>query len=466
VSNFINENFMLQNQIAKTLYFDYVKDLPIIDYHCHISPKEIAENKKYKDITEIWLGGDHYKWRAIRANGVEEKYITGDASAKEKFMKWAETMPYLLGNPLYHWTHLELKRYFGIDEILSPETAEEIYEKCNKLLATDELSVRGIIKSSNVEVICTTDDPIDNLEYHKAIKEDKSFTVKVIPAFRPDKAVNINDENFTSYIKSLEKASYQKISSVAELKEALESRIEYFHENDCRVSDHALECAIYAPASESTIEEIFSKVLNGQEVTQCEIDQYKTHMLVFFGREYSKRGWVMQLHLNSIRNLNTRMYQNLGPDTGYDAAGDPLHAKGLAALLNALEITGELPKTILYSLNPYDNEVLATVMGCFQGSETPGKMQLGSAWWHNDTKEGMVNQMTALANLGLLRRFVGMLTDSRSFLSYTRHEYFRRIVCNLVGQWAEDGEVPLDMQLLGSMVQEICYYNAKNYFEF
>lgn len=464
--NFINENFMLQNQIAKTLYFDYAKDLPIIDYHCHISPKEIAENKRYKNITEVWLGGDHYKWRAVRANGIDEKYITGDADPKEKFMKWAETMPYLLGNPLYHWTHLELKRYFGIDDILSPKTAEKIWDKCNELLSTDELSVRGIIKKSNVEVICTTDDPIDTLEYHKILKEDTSFPVKVIPAFRPDKALNISNDEFKEYISSLEKAANQTISSINDLKKALENRISYFHDNGCRVSDHALEYAIYEEAPESTIEKIFTKALNGEQITQCEVDQFKTHMLVFFGREYAKRGWVMQLHMNSIRNLNTRMFRILGADTGYDAAGDSQQAKGLAALMDSLEITGELPKMILYSLNPNDNEVLATVMGCFQGKEVPGKIQLGSGWWYNDQKDGMIRQMTALANVGLLRRFVGMLTDSRSFLSYTRHEYFRRILCNLIGEWVEDGELPNDVEMLSSMVQEISYFNAKNYFGF
>ncbi|NLX76475.1 MAG: glucuronate isomerase [Clostridiaceae bacterium] len=464
--SFINENFMLQNKTAVTLYHEYVKDLPIIDYHCHISPREIAENKRYKNITEVWLGGDHYKWRAIRANGIDEKYITGDADPKEKFMKWAETVPYLLGNPLYHWTHLELKRYFGIDDLLSPKTAEKIWERCNELLSTDELSARGIIKSSNVELICTTDDPTDTLEYHKAIREDESFTVRVLPTFRPDKALNIASDGFIEYIGSLEKAANREVSTISDLKQALEDRISYFHENGCRISDHALEYCVYEEADESTVDKIFKKILNGEKITQQEADQYKTHMLVFLGREYAKRGWAMQLHLNSIRNLNTRMFSILGPDTGYDAIGDAQQAKGLAAFLNSLEKTGELPRTILYSLNPYDNEVLATIMGCFQGSEVPGKIQLGSGWWFNDQKEGMVTQMKALANMGLLRRFVGMLTDSRSFLSYTRHEYFRRILCNLIGEWAEAGEVPQDMDLLGSMVREISYYNAKNYFVF
>lgn len=464
--DFINDNFMLQNQVARTLYHDYAENLPIIDYHCHISPKEIAENKKYNNITEVWLGGDHYKWRAIRSNGVDEKYITGDADPKDKFMKWAETVPYLIGNPLYHWTHLELKRYFGIDDLLSPETAEKIWDRCNELLKDDEFSARGIIKKSNVELICTTDDPTDSLEYHKAIREDESFSVKVLPAFRPDKALNVNNEGFRDYISSLEKAANQKISSVSDLKQALENRISYFDANGCCISDHSIEYAVFAEADEETVDKILKKALEGGKITQSEADQYRTHMLVFLGREYAKRGWAMQLHLNAIRNLNTRMFGILGPDTGYDAIGDAHQAKGLAALLNALEKTGELPKTILYSLNPRDNEVLLAVMGAFQGSEVPGKIQLGSAWWFNDQKDGMEAQMKALANMGLLRRFIGMLTDSRSFLSYTRHEYFRRIMCNLIGGWAEAGEVPLDMKLLGSMVQEISYYNAKNYFGF
>lgn len=466
MNKFMTEDFLLQNETAKTLYHGYAEGMPIIDYHCHLSPKEIAENKKFKNITEVWLGGDHYKWRAIRSNGIDEKYITGDADDKEKFMKWAETMPYLLGNPLYHWTHLELKRYFGIDKVLSPETAEEIWERCNNLLLKDEFSARGFILRSNVKVICTTDDPIDTLEYHKKIEEDKSFPVKVLPAFRPDKALNINLEGFKSYVDNLGESAGVDITSVSDLKEALVLRMAYFHDNGCRVSDHGLEYAVFEDASEEDVDKIFRKAINEEPVSQTEADQYKTLMLIFLGREYAKRDWTMQLHLSAIRNNNSRMFKVLGPDTGYDAIDDGHQAKSLSRLLNALESTEELPKTILYSLNPGHNEILATIMGCFQGNGVPGKIQLGSGWWFNDQKDGMEKQMIALANLGLLRRFVGMLTDSRSFLSYTRHEYFRRILCNLVGHWAENGEVPADMDLLGNMVREISYFNAKNYFGF
>ncbi|HEY8499110.1 MAG TPA: glucuronate isomerase [Clostridia bacterium] len=463
---FNDENFMLQNETAKTLYFNYAKDMPIIDYHCHLNPKEIAENKKYDNITELWLGGDHYKWRAIRSNGVDEKYITGASDPKVKFMKFAETMQYLLGNPLYHWTHLELKRYFGIDKVLSPETAEEIWNTCNEMLKSDDLSVRGLILKSNVEVICTTDDPVDDLEYHRTIKEDKNFPVRVLPAFRPDKALNIHQNGFREYIGALGKASGIDITSISALKEALVKRLDFFDKNGCKLSDHALDCAIYEKTDISDIENILQKGLKGLPLQQVEADRFKTHMLLFLGREYASRGWTMQLHLGTIRNNNTRMFNLLGPDTGFDAIGDFRQAKALAGFLDDLFNTGELPKTIIYCLNPCDNEVIASIMGCFQGTEAPGKIQFGSAWWFNDHKDGMEKQMIALANLGLLRRFVGMLTDSRSFLSYTRHEYFRRILCNLIGRWAEDGEVPMDIEMLGAMVQEICYYNAKNYFGF
>lgn len=463
---FNDENFMLQNETAKILYFNYAKDMPIIDYHCHLNPKEIAENKKYDNITELWLGGDHYKWRAIRSNGVEEKYITGTSDPKVKFMKFAETMPYLLGNPLYHWTHLELKRYFGIDKVISPETAEEIWDTCNTMLKSDDLSARGLILNSNVEVICTTDDPVDNLEYHRAIREDKSFPVKVLPAFRPDKALNIHLDGFREYIGALGKASGIDITNIPALKEALVKRLDFFNENGCKLSDHALDCAIYEKTDIKDIENIFEKGLKGMPLQQVEADKFKTHMLLFLGREYANRGWTMQLHLGTIRNNNTKMFNLLGPDTGFDAIGDFNQAKPLAGFLDDLFNTCGLPKTIIYCLNPCDNEVIASIMGCFQGAEVPGKIQFGSAWWFNDHKDGMEKQMIALANLGLLRRFVGMLTDSRSFLSYTRHEYFRRILCNLIGRWAEDGEVPMDIEILGAMVQEICYYNAKNYFGF
>ncbi|NLN66120.1 MAG: glucuronate isomerase [Clostridiaceae bacterium] len=461
---FMDEDFLLQSKTARNLYHNDAKGMPIIDYHCHLNPKEIAENKRYRNITELWLGGDHYKWRVIRANGVEEKYITGDADDKAKFMKWAGTMPYLIGNPLYHWTHLELKRYFNIDSILSPATAEEIWNQCNEMLQGDDFSARGLILRSNVEVICTTDDPADTLEYHKAIKNDPTFPVGVYPTFRPDKALNLDMPGFTEYIGRLEQATGITISSVAALKEALQSRMDYFHDNGCRISDHGLEYAIYAEATDEEVENIFRLAIDGNKVTRADADRYKTKMLVFLGREYAKRSWAMQLHVGTIRNNNSRMYSILGPDTGFDAIGDSHQAKSLAAFLDALDSTSQLPKTILYSLNPKDNETLATIMGCFQGTEVPGKIQLGSGWWFNDQKDGMEKQMIALANVGLLRRFVGMLTDSRSFLSFTRHEYFRRILCNIIGNWAEQGEVNTDLQMLGDMVREISYYNAKNYF--
>lgn len=463
---FMDEDFLLQSDTAKTLYHSYAKEMPIIDYHCHLNPKEIAESKKYKNITELWLGGDHYKWRAIRSNGVDEKYITGNSDDKQKFMKWAETMPYLIGNPLYHWTHLELKRYFNITDTLSPKTAEAIWEQCNEMLKGDDFSARGLILRSNVEVICTTDDPIDTLEYHQAIKKDSTFPVKVYPTFRPDKALNINLQGFAEYIGRLSEASGMEITSLTTLKEALQNRMDFFADHGCRLSDHGMEYALYVDMPETELDKIFKAALSGKVPTQTEADGFKTHMLVFLGREYARRGWTMQLHLGTIRNNNSRMFRMLGPDTGFDAIGDYHHAKSLAAFLDALDNTAELPKTILYSLNPRDNEALATIMGCFQGSEAPGKIQLGSAWWFNDQKDGMEKQMRDLANLGLLRRFVGMLTDSRSFLSYTRHEYFRRILCNIVGSWAENGEVNADMDMLGAMVQEICYLNAKNYFGF
>lgn len=464
MKSFMDEQFLLNNETAIRLYYDYAEEMPIFDYHCHLSPKEIAENKKYRNITEIWLGGDHYKWRAMRSNGVDEKYITGDASDKEKFLKWAETMPKCLGNPLYHWTHLELRRFFGIDRLLSPETAEEIWEQCNQLLAQEEFTAQNLIKRSNVAVLCTTDDPVDSLEYHLALAKDETFDVKVLPAFRPDKSFNIEKEGFAEWIAKLGKVTGSKIKTFADLTNALKSRLEFFHEVGCRVSDHALDPIVYAEADESQTTAILQKGLSGAVLTETEIKQYKTQVLLFLGREYSRLGWVMQLHISTIRNNNQRMLRLVGPDTGFDAMGDYNFAEALAKFLNALDNTDQLPKTILYSLNPKDNEVLGTIMGCFQGGGIPGKIQLGSGWWFNDQKDGMTRQMVALANLGLLSQFIGMLTDSRSFLSYTRHEYFRRILCNLLGEWVETGEVPRDMRLLGGMVQDICFNNARAYF--
>jgi glucuronate isomerase len=463
---FMDDNFLLNNKTAEMLYHDYAKDMPIIDFHCHLNPKEISEDKKYRNITELWLGGDHYKWRAMRSNGVEERYITGDAADKEKFLQWAQTIPCCIGNPLYHWTHLELKRYFGIDNLLSPDTAEEIWERCNDILASGQLSVRDLIKRSNVKVICTTDDPVDTLEYHHAIAAGKTFDVKVLPTFRPDKAINIDKDGFAEYLVKLGKAANINIKDFTNLKTALTARIQFFHDAGCRISDHALDPVVFGDGSGEEAAKILEKALNGQTLTEIEIKKYKSQVLLFVGREYAKRNWVMQMHMGTIRNTNSRMMKLMGPDTGFDTIGDRTFAEDLAKVLNALDDTDELPKTILYCLNPRDNEVLGTVIGCFQGGGIPGKLQFGSGWWFNDQKDGMVRQMIALANLGLLNRFVGMLTDSRSFMSYTRHEYFRRILCNLIGEWVENGEVPNDVKLLGAMVRDISYNNAVEYFQF
>lgn len=461
----MDDNFLLNNKTAEKLYHDYAKEMPIIDYHCHLNPKEIAENKKYRNITELWLGGDHYKWRAMRSNGIEERYITGDAGDKEKFLKWAETMPACIGNPLYHWTHLELRRYFGIDVLLSPETAEDIWEKCNEMLKSDEFSARGLIRRSNVKTICTTDDPVDSLEHHIALANAPDFDVKVLPALRPDKAINIEKEGYITWIGRLEEVSGIKIQTLEDLKLALANRIEFFHNTGCRLSDHALDPVVFMSGTEEDAAGIFARAKAGERLEEIEVQKYKTNILLFLGREYSHRGWVMQLHMGTIRDNNVRMMKNIGPDTGFDAIGDFTFAGALSKLLNALDETNQLPKTILYCLNPRDNEVLGTIMGCFQGGGIPGKIQFGSGWWFNDQKDGMIRQMIALANLGLLSRFVGMLTDSRSFLSYTRHEYFRRILCNILGEWAENGEVPGDIGLLGKITQDICFHNAEKYFQ-
>ena len=406
--SFINDSFMLKNETAKKLYFDFAKDMPIIDYHCHISPKMIAEDHRFKNAYELFLGGDHYKWRLMRTNGIDEEYITGKADDFEKWCAFARTVPLMIGNPMYHWTHLELKRYFGIDDLLSEDTARSVWDRVNECLAKDEFTVRGLIKKSNVEVICTTDAPYDTLEYHKCLRD---YEVKVIPAFRPD----LND-----------------------IRPDITERMDYFHENGCRLSDHAVD-----EMSDKTIEK-----------------------LIFLGEEYAKRGWVMQLHIGALRNNNTRMLERLGPDTGFDSVNDFQIAEGVSKILNALEMRDALPKTILYTLNPKDNYVLGTMLGNFQKGPTAGKIQFGSGWWFNDQRDGMESQMRALANLGLLSRFVGMLTDSRSFVSYTRHEYFRRILCNLIGKWVEEGEFPNDTKLLERIVKGICYENAKNYFNF
>lgn len=466
MKNFMDENFLLSNNTAVNLYHKYAKDMPIIDYHCHLSPKEIFENKKFNNITEIWLYGDHYKWRAMRSNGIDEKYITGDAGDYEKFMAWAKTLPMAIGNPLYHWTHLELQRFFGIYDVLNEKNAPHIWEKANGLLNSEGFGARDLIKKSNVKTICTTDDPIDSLEYHIKLKEEKDFDVNVLPTFRPDKGIEISRATFIPWVEKLGQASEKAINNYSDFLEALKSRVEFFHNVGCRISDHALDSVTYLEGSLDEINDIFAKALKGQVVSAQEESKYKTYTLISLGRIYSKLGWTMQLHIAAMRNNNTKMFNKLGPDTGFDSINDENIAYALSRFLDSLEVTNSLPKTILYTLNPKDNYVLGTMLGNFQGSGIPGKIQFGSAWWFVDNKEGMIEQMKTLANLGLLSRFVGMLTDSRSFLSYTRHEYFRRIVCNLIGEWVENGEVPEDMELLGNIVQGISYNNAKEYFEF
>ncbi|WP_199621224.1 glucuronate isomerase [Paenibacillus alkalitolerans] len=462
----MNEHFLLSNKTAKTLYHDYAKQMPIIDYHCHLSPKEIYENKTYKNITEVWLYGDHYKWRAMRANGVEEKYITGDASDYDKFVAYAKTMPMTIGNPLYHWSHLELRTYFGVQELINEKNAPVIWDKVNAQLNGEGFGARDLITKSNVKVVCTTDDPADSLEYHVKLKGEGDFPVAVLPSFRPDKGLEINRKGFQDWLRKLEEVSALSIGGYDDFLAALESRVEFFHSVGGRVSDHALD---YVPYAESTKEEaagIFARALKGETVSLEDEQKYKTHTLLFLGKLYAERGWAMQYHINAARNNNSRMFATLGPDTGYDSMNDSTIAYPLSRLLDSLDKENALPKTILYSLNPTQNHLLATIIGSYQGGGIPGKMQFGSAWWFNDTKEGMIAQLKTLADVGLLSRFVGMLTDSRSFLSYTRHEYFRRILCNLIGEWVENGEFPDDMELLGEIVQNICYNNAKEYFRF
>lgn len=466
MKEFMDENFLLSNNTAEHLYHNYAKDMPIIDYHCHLIPQEIYENKRYKNITEVWLYGDHYKWRAMRSNGIDEKYITGNASDYEKFMAWAKTVPMLIGNPLYNWTHLELQRFFGIYDILNEKTAPEIWEKVNEMLNSEGFGARDFIKKSNVEVVCTTDDPIDTLEYHRQLIEDNDFDVKVVPGFRPDKALEINRDGFKEYVSKLEGVSEVKIDSYEDFLRALESRIDFFHSVGGRVSDHAIDTMMYMEATEEEVKEIFKEAIQGNKVSLDDEKKFKTLTLKFLGSQYASRGWVMQFHINALRNNNTRMFNQLGPDTGFDSMNDEEIAKPLVKTLDMLEKENALPKTILYSLHPKDNPTIASIIGSFQGGGIPGKIQFGTAWWFNDTKSGMLNQMQALADMGVFSRFIGMLTDSRSFLSYPRHEYFRRLVCTFIGEMVENGEVPNDKELLGKIVQGICYENARNYFDF
>lgn len=465
---FMDEKFLLRNKTAEDLYFNYadMSKIPVIDYHCHINPQEIYEDKQFENITQVWLYGDHYKWRQMRVNGVEEKYITGDATDREKFQKWAEIMPRLIGNPLYHWSHLELRYYFGYQGNLNGDTAEEVWNLCNEKLNSKEFTVRNLIRKSNVKLICTTDDPIDSLKWHKLIKEDSSFDVKVLPAWRPDNAMNIDKPEFVSYINKLSEVSGVKVNDYKSLKEAIVSRMDFFAQNGCTVSDHGLDYVMYVPSSEEEVEAIFKKALGGASLTSEEADKYKTAYMVFLGKEYSKRNWVMQLHYGAKRNNNGYMYNLLGKDTGYDAINNYAPSAQLADYMDALAKDNCVPKTIIYSLNPNDDAAISTITGCFQGEGVRSKVQQGSAWWFNDHLTGMTNQIKSYAALSTLGNFVGMLTDSRSFLSYTRHDYFRRILCGIIGEWVENGEYPYEEKYLSEIVKGISYNNAVEYFEF
>ncbi|MEA2067776.1 MAG: glucuronate isomerase [Verrucomicrobiota bacterium] len=464
MKKFMDEDFLLQAKTARQLYHDHAAKMPIHDYHCHLSPQEIAEDKPYDNIGECWLGGDHYKWRAMRTNGVPEEFVTGNASWREKFQKWAETVPQAIRNPLYHWTHLELQRYFDIDTLLSPATADAIYEECTAKLRTPGFSARNLMRKMNVRLVCTTDDPVDSLEHHKQVAAD-GFDIKVLPTFRPDKAMNLSDpEAWKEYIQTLEKVSGVAINDFVSLTEAIDQRHEYFHSVGCRLSDHGVAYVPDAEASPAGIDAVFMKAMAGQPVDLMEREQFEAVFLYEVGKMNHARGWVQQFHVGVFRNNSSRLFRTLGPDTGFDSIADHRQGPGLIRLLDRLDGTNQLAKTILYNINPADNELFATMIGNYQDGSCPGKMQFGSGWWFLDQKDGMERQMNALSNLGLLSRFVGMLTDSRSFLSYPRHEYFRRILCNLLGNDVENGEIPADMVLLGNMVENICYNNAVEYF--
>lgn len=463
---FMDKDFLLENETAKYLYHEHAAKMPIIDYHCHIDPKEIAENHIFENITEAWLSGDHYKWRMIRSNGVHEKYITGDASAREKFQKFAEALDGAIGNPLYHWTHLELQRYFGCQTSLDGKSAEDIWQLCNEKLQQPEMSVLGLIKESNVAVICTTDDPADDLKWHKKIKEDKLCTAKVLPAMRPDGILSIEKGGFAAYVRHLGDVAGMKIQNMDDICQALVKRIAFFAEMGCRASDHGLDYMFYREASKQEVDAILQKALRGDKLMIEEIEAYKTQLLIFLAGEYYKYDWAMQIHYSCQRNPNTRAHETLGPNTGFDCIAVGNAGYALTQFLDALNKGGNLPKTIIYSLNPNDNALIGSIIGAFQGTEIAGKVQFGAAWWFNDTKTGMIDQLTTFANLSVLKNFVGMLTDSRSFLSYTRHEYFRRILCNLIGTWVENGEYPANREKLGKLVENISYYNALEYFGF
>ena len=466
MKKFLDENFLLESKTAQQLYHDFAKQMPVIDYHNHLPPDQIANDINFQNLTQVWLYGDHYKWRAMRTNGIHESYCTGDKSDYEKFEKWAATVPYTLRNPLYHWTHLELQRYYNIDKILSADTAKEIYEEASEKLKTPEFSVRGLLRKANVKVLCTTDDPIDSLEHHAKIKAD-GFEIKILPAFRPDKAMNVDDVvGFNSYVDKVEAASNISVASYDDYLKALKNRHDFFATMGSSVSDHGLEQIYAEDYEEAEIKTIFSKIRSGKELDYTENLKFKSAMLIEFAKWDAEKGWIQQFHLGALRNNNARMMKNLGADTGWDSIGDFSQGKQLAKFLNKLDTTDQLAKTILYNLNPADNEVMATMIGNFNDGSVAGKIQFGSGWWFLDQKDGMVKQMNALSNMGLLSKFVGMLTDSRSFMSYPRHEYFRRILCNMFGSEIENGEIPNNIEWVGKVIQDICFNNANNYFGF
>lgn len=462
---FLDDDFLLTTPTARRLY-QVARSMPILDYHCHLDPKEIAQDRRFENITQVWLGGDHYKWRLMRANGVDEAYITGDAPDREKFQKWAETLELAIGNPLYHWSHLELRRYFGYEGVLNEDTAQEVWELCNQKLQEPGMSARNLIANSGVTLVCTTDDPADSLEWHQQLAQDSSFPVKVLPAWRPDAAMGLERPEYLDYLQRLGQAAGVEIRTYGDLKKALLSRMAFFDKMGCRASDHALTVAVCQPASEEELERVFQKRLEGEPLTQEELAAFQTGFLRFVAGEYKRLGWVMQLHYGCRRNNNTRMFHKLGRDTGYDAVLQGTPSLEVAAFLDLLASQDALPRMVLYSLNPNDDEGLNSVIGCFQDGTPLGRIQQGSAWWFNDHKAGMVKQLTAFANGGLLGNFIGMLTDSRSFLSYPRHEYFRRILCELLGAWVENGEYPADWKALEKMVRGVCYNNAVEFFGF
>lgn len=462
MKKFMDDNFLLENEISVKLYHSYAKDLPIFDYHCHLSPKEIAENEVFENITKMWLSYDHYKWRAMRSFGIDEKYITGDASDYEKFYEFAKMMPYLIGNPIYHWTHLELKRFFKVEELLNEQNAKLIWEKCNEIIKNENFSPKKLIQMANVLYIGTTDDPIDTLEYHKKIK-NSDLNCKVMPSFRPDKAIKIKNDGFVDYIKKLQEVSGLTIDNFASLKEALQKRLDFFYECGCKISDHSLERLYFYDTTENEVDDILKRALNGEKIQDEEASKYSCAILIALGKMYAKKGIVMQLHIGALRNNNTKMFNKIGVDAGFDSIDDGEIAYTISKILDNMDKESLLPKTILYCLNPKDNEVIGTMIGNFQEG-VKGKIQFGSGWWFNDQKDGMERQMMALSQLGLISQFVGMVTDSRSFLSFTRHEYFRRILCNFIGKLVYNGEYPYDEKILSEIISNICYNNSKMYF--